>query len=359
MTVNKTKTIFKTTTMFGLIILLLSITVLFPKAFDEVFLNESNAVIDYADIINKTQFFIEKQHVTIMDKDSIILTSVKQLNSIKTGDFFGYLADVSDANGNKCYIVIDAYSGNVIEYAESNSPLYSNVLNKKSTTSYYYSPLNYWFSNSDGICINAMTGATTKVDSLILSANQKSVATNNITTSNQSVGYVAQSPTFNYILNVPDYQQANGYLCINTAILNIIAYWDNNGLPNLITGTINQARTDIQSALVAAGGSGANASIPGAINSYATLHGGYYSDVWNLWNPEFWRLQFEIDYGDPCLVGFPTYYGGGHMTTGVGYNTIDGVNYAIVHDNHSNTPYDVVIAFSEVDFIGSVSILDA
>lgn len=43
----------------------------------------------------------------------------------------------------------------------------------------------------------------------------------------------------------------------------------------------------------------------------------------------------------------------------MGYNTIDGVNYAIVHDNHSNTPYDVVIAFSEVDFIGSVSILDA
>lgn len=46
------------------------------------------------------------------------------------------------------------------------------------------------------------------------------------------------------------------------------------------------------------------------------------------------------------------------MTTGVGYNTIDGIDYAIVHDNHYNTPYDVVIAFSEVDFIASISILD-
>jgi hypothetical protein len=44
------------------------------------------------------------------------------------------------------------------------------------------------------------------------------------------------------------------------------------------------------------------------------------------------------------------------MTTGVGYNIVSGVNYVIVHDNHVS--YDVTIAFSEVDFIASISILD-
>ena len=37
---------------------------------------------------------------------------------------------------------------------------------------------------------------------------------------------------------------------------------------------------------------------------------------------------------------------------------IDGIDYAIVHDNHYTTAYDVVIAFSEVDFVAGVSLLD-
>ena len=63
-------------------------------------------------------------------------------------------------------------------------------------------------------------------------------------------------PDYGYISNVPAYVQASGYVCINTSILNVIAYWDNNGLPDLITGTILQARADIEACLVVAGGLG-------------------------------------------------------------------------------------------------------
>lgn len=224
--------------------------------------------------------------------------------------------------------------------------------------------MEYWAVNSNGTCINAVDGTIATLDEIVGTSSslyEERTAVNYINgtetmTLTSSPMVTMLYPDYGYISNVPAYVQASGYVCINTSILNVIAYWDNNGLPDLITGTILQARADIEACLVAAGGSGANASIPGAINSYATAHGNYYSDVWNIWYPEFFDLQFEINYGDPCLVGFTTYYGGGHMTTGVGYNIVSGVNYVIVHDNHVS--YDVTIAFSEVDFIASISILD-
>lgn len=178
--------------------------------------------------------------------------------------------------------------------------------------------MEYWAVNSNGTCINAVDGTIATLDEIVGTSSslyEERTAVNYINgtetmTLTSSPMVTMLYPDYGYISNVPAYVQASGYVCINTSILNVIAYWDNNGLPDLITGTILQARADIEACLVAAGGSGANASIPGAINSYATAHGNYYSDVWNIWYPEFFDLQFEINYGDPCLVGFPTYYGG-------------------------------------------------
>ena len=118
-------------------------------------------------------------------------------------------------------------------------------------------------------------------------------------------------------------------------------------------------RATIESYLVLNGGSGYNSSIPGAVSAYAIAHGNYDSLIDNIWNPEFFDLQFEISEGYPCLVGFPYYYGSGHMTTGVGYFSMPvGIDYCTVHDNHSDTPENVIISFSEVDFISAVAFFD-
>lgn len=198
--------------------------------------------------------------------------------------------------------MINATTGNVIEFAETASPIATSKYSVISAQSFFYSPLDFWAVGPNGICVNATNGTTANLFDIVGTSvspfSERTVERyiNGIEFVESSSGSVSITayPTFNYILNVPDYQQSGGYYCINTSILNVIAYWDNNGLPDLITGTIDQARADIQAYLVAEeDGPGANSSIPGAISRYATAHGNYYSDVWNIWYPEFFICNLK------------------------------------------------------------------
>lgn len=68
----------------------------------------------------------------------------------------------------------------------------------------------------------------------------------------------------------------------------------------------------------------------------------------------------------PCLVGIRDYYlyadpsdptdPVAHMTTGVGYNRLNGKELVYVHDNWPTTGVDVAIAWTYVDFLFSCAI---
>ncbi len=339
--------------------ILLSLTIMF--SFNSVAIQTATSESIYLTI---SKNFINDYERSSVDVESISICSIIPLYNLSTDALYAYAVDVQDKYHNRAYVIVNATTNVVMEYAEAISVYAQNSATYSNTSIYYYAPYNYLCKNANSY-IDLSTGSTINLTTAVTESSS--------TTERQVYRYIngiktqeterirtttTRSSSMNYILNVPDYQQTSTHLCMNTSMLNIIAYWDANGLPNLITGTIAQARADIEDAFAEAGGIGYNNHIADAVANYVTDHGDYYSDVWLIWNPTFDDYEFEIDYGDPCFAGFPQYYGGPHMTTGVGYQIIDDVEYVIVHDNHYTTPYDVVILFSEVDFVGSVSILD-
>ena len=171
----------------------------------------------------------------------------------------------------------------------------------------------------------------------------------------------AIDPVKGYIEDVPMNVQTTSFPCIPTSLLNVIQYWDERDYPNLIS-TISAAKDDIKAALDAEGGHTKNASIPGAVSSYADDKG-YYGNAVNMSNPDFYDLKYEIHYKYPCLVGFPAgvfHSTLGHMTTGVGYEVLSGIEYVYVYDNYSDDIKEEPVRrkFSECDFICGIEILD-
>lgn len=271
-----------------------------------------------------------------------------------------------DSNGTEAYFVVDLTREMVQEFCESASP-YSQC---DPNNIWYYGPLQYFEADPDQSNLLSEVGSSATYD---LNDYNFDVSEKSSVNSNQAqnlypstpLEYETASSTYPdnlMIENVPDYQQSNGYKCINTSILNVIAYKDSNGFPDLIadTVTISTVRSRIQSCLENNGGAGKNTSVQGAIEEYLSTYTNYDSYIEMMFSPTFHDLKFEIKYGDPCLVGFPTYYGNPHMTTGVGYkiSSTSSIEYVIVHDNHSTTGVNVTIPFAEVDYICGIQFID-
>ncbi len=280
-------------------------------------------------------------------------------------------------------------------FSASSSPYaqVEEVLKTKSFTSndyYFYSPMTYGcgFLNTDGLVdiydINALIcNEEPNEDNVLRNVSFRSVETAETTASNdrrvvgdaeavldyeqrraeldmttlRSIEY----PDYYMISGVPDYQQSSGCLCIPTSMANILGYWDQNGRPDLVPSSQDSNReTYIKNNIVAylqeAGGTTNNNYIDPAFDSYITDNGAYRYVGVGIWNPDYADLKSEI-YGFecPCMIGFPLVYGGGHMTTGVGYSCSSG-NMVIVHDNHSTTTTNVYQNWSDVDFMFSCTI---
>lgn len=176
-----------------------------------------------------------------------------------------------------------------------------------------------------------------------------------ISTVNRRIAY----PDSYSISGVPNYRQSTGCLCVPTSMSNVLSYWDQNGRPDLVPSSQDSDRetyikNSIVAYLTAAGGTGSNDSIDPAFDSYVKDNGNYNYTGIGIWNPSFSDLKSEI-YGFecPCLIGFPLIYGGGHMTTGVGYSCSSG-NKVLVHDNHSRVA--VYQNWSDVDYMFSCTI---
>lgn len=179
-----------------------------------------------------------------------------------------------------------------------------------------------------------------------------------------SVTGISSYPDYSMISDVPYNRQTTACKCIPTSILNVMAYWDENGYDGLFP-SLSRARTEIVDAMCAAfnntGDQTENRCIPYAVETYADSKG-YYGNAVNMFlsaGYDFFDLQYEIVHGYPCLAGFPR--GGpfreAHMTVGVGYEIgSDGTEYVYVNDNHGN--HEDKYEFSELDFISGIEILD-
>ncbi|MBQ4044303.1 MAG: hypothetical protein IJD06_09960 [Clostridia bacterium] len=330
--------------------------------------------MNYSTIINS---FLEKIPHTDISIDTLEVVSVNELYGVRSRSLVAYVVDAVDATKKTAYFIIDANSGKVIEFSECSSPYAIYVkdfadASRSNDLIYYYEPMEYYITDNNSV-INAVSGES--VSSLAFNLAMSDNAIQSLNSITQTIAIASLNPAVaekenakniarnisstivpdGYIYGVPSYLQSSPYVCINTSILNVIAYWDST-YSNLITGTDMQARQEIESCLSAYGGSDSQAAIPNAVALYVTNHG-YYSSVNPIINPSYFDLCFEIDYGDPCLIGIPAsagLYTTGHMTTGVGYVTINGCQYAIVHDNHVTS--DVYIDYSYVDYLCAIQI---
>lgn len=103
------------------------------------------------------------------------------------------------------------------------------------------------------------------------------------------------------------------------------------------------------------GGVSDNDNIPLAVDMYASSKG-YTASATKIWYPSYFDFQFEIYYGDCPLIGFASVqYGGGHMTTGVGYAiTGSGTQTITVYDNHVTYTRTYTFSTTENDFVAAL-----
>ncbi|MBP3393854.1 MAG: hypothetical protein J6M38_05000, partial [Lentisphaeria bacterium] len=141
-------------------------------------------------------------------------------------------------------------------------------------------------------------------------------------------------------------QSQTKQLCIPSSITNAFAYYRNT----LRYTALWASNASISSVAAAIAGymvsPTSNAYIETAVTSYASSKG-YEAFCDIISNPSYYDYKFEIYYGDCPLIGFKEKeYGGGHMTTGVGYYLDEnGQQKIIVSDNHSSSPVEYI--FSE------------
>ena len=322
------------------------------------------------------------------------LVEFRWLHSFETGLITHALFEIIGENGQHGYMIYDCEREESSSFSATASPyaLGEESLRTRSLTSdknyYFYAPMTYGYGilndeslidiydiyeliadkdlNEDNVLRNVSfqsneikkTTSQTRIvvgdTDAVLDYEQRR-AELEVSTTNRSLDY----PNYYSISGVPNYRQSPGCLCIPTSMSNVLSYWDQNGRPDLVPSSQDSSRetyikNNIVSYLTAAGGTGRNDSIDPAFESYIEDNGDYNYTGIEIWNPNYNDLKAEI-YGFecPCLIGFPSIYGSGHMTTGVGYSCSSG-NKVIVHDNHSTEA--VYQSWADVDFMFSCTI---
>lgn len=322
------------------------------------------------------------------------LVEFKWLHSFETGLITHALFEIIGENGQHGYMIYDCEREESSSFSATASPytLVEESLQTRSLTSdknyYFYAPMTYGCGilnnenlidiydiygliadnelNEDNVLRNVSfqsneienTKPQTRIvvgdTDAVLDYEQRRAELDVSTT--RSIDY----PNYYSISGVPNYSQSPpSCLCIPTSMSNVLSYWDQNGRPDLVPSSQDSNRetyikSNIVSYLTAAGGTGRNASIDPAFESYIEDNGNYNYTGIGIWNPNYNDLKAEI-YGFecPCLIGFPLIYGSGHMTTGVGYSCSTG-DKVIVHDNHSAAA--VYQSWADVDFMFSCTI---
>lgn len=150
-----------------------------------------------------------------------------------------------------------------------------------------------------------------------------------------------------------DHNLQGSFMCIPTAISNIMWYWNKNGYSGLTSSTFSDVQTEVQNLMGSSTGS--NSKIPSTVSSYAKSKG-FKGSATSL-SASFNSIKNEYNAGRPCLLGFGT--GGGytapHMTVCCGYYVDSTANYSIVVDGHSSSNvYRVWGSYN--DYVGKVVI---
>ena len=323
-----------------------------------------------------------------------VVVDFKWLHSFETGLITHALFEIIGENGQHGYMIYDCEREESSSFSATASPytLAEEALQTRSLTNnnyYFYSPMAYGcgvLNDNDLVDIydiySLITDEELDENNVIKNVSFHSVEGEKTTKPRERIVVGDADAVFQYeqrraeldalinnrilyypdyysISGVPNYSQSSGCLCIPTAMSNILSYWDQNGRPNLVPSSQDSNREtyikdNIVAYLTAAGGTGQNSSIDPAFDAYIDDNGDYYYTGIGMWYPYYSDLKAEIyGYECPCLIGFPSIYGGGHMTTGVGYSCSYG-NKVIVHDNHSTSA--VYQSWSDVDYMFSCSI---
>ncbi len=273
----------------------------------------------------------------------------------KEGNDYNHISILSSASRETIGYIITDRQGVVVEFSWNESPYEDyRKANRDEMLSInrskaYYQP-GYHYLIEDGEVVPAIS--CLKSDSFdyeIRSENEPSSIT----------GVYSGDYAYSIIAGVPDYDWYIG--CIPTAIGNVIGYWDSHGYPNLMTGTSSSMISEVANYMP---NYQANSFIPTGVHSYCHKAGRYPNNftATNIWNPSYSNYIYQINAGQPTLVGFgggtSDPYGGGHMTAGVGYLIYYPLSqkYVIVHDAWSSTSTDYSVLWGTYnDFICTIT----
>lgn len=293
--------------------------------------------------------------------------------------------DVSCDGIDKGYVIVDYSSYEIIEFSKSASPygeLLDHYISEKKIASiqdkyYIYSPGThavaikslisnqysvYDFTKDTSVSIDLHSKNNSTISNPIKASVLPIIVENAIKT--KGVIPLATGVHYKILTGVPDASYTIS--CIPTAIGNVIGYWDTHGYPNLISSskTIYNAISEVNGNLIAAcGNNTSNSAIPAATQAYCRASGRYPNNftVTNMWNPSYSSFKSQISSGNPALVGFASgnsYYGGAHMTAGMGYYYDDAFpneKYIYVHDAWSTTAADYMVLWSSYnDFMAKI-----
>ncbi|QWI47045.1 S-layer homology domain-containing protein [Bacillus mycoides] len=280
------------------------------------------------------------------------------------GKVKGYLFQIQKDNQDYGYVIVNGsmIGSSIIESTRAGDNPYKDI---REDHAVYAGPIQY-FKKENGLVTNLSTNEIIAKKDLIKNKNIKEEV---LYSSKAFIGNINQQEIYNskIIKNVPDYTWLVG--CVPTAIANIVAYWSENGFPNLLK---NNETSDwlIDTLGTMMGTDRGNGESTGGVK-YGTYTDRIDPALQIYWNnrgyssPDFnyaayKKIPFdtikrELDSGRPYgfSVAKHNLYTE-HYLTGIGYEELiipdlnEKFQTLIVHDTWDSTPEEVYLDYNEL-----------
>ncbi len=266
-----------------------------------------------------------------------------------------YLVELEKNGSLAGYMVVDSLEGMVVEFALGNV----HPLLHKTGEIFYLGPLFYGEVDNAGKIIDLRTKKEISEDILEKIRKRKADFTSKSISPDTIIYY-----DYDYIDNVPDYQQSDNTSmdndCAPTAAATVIMYWDSHGYPNLSSTNNWIDVANVLGDLMDHNDENGVTSdkIEPAIESYITGRNYTNFSVGRDTSPTFSDIDYQIERDQPTLLRLEGYgytkwpeKDDGHLVTIVGtesYMDTEDWNYyynLVIHDNWEITPEDVWISF--------------
>ncbi|MEC2745336.1 S-layer homology domain-containing protein [Bacillus cereus] len=279
----------------------------------------------------------------------------------------GYLFQIQKDNQDYGYIIVNSSNkgSSIIESTKKGNNPYKEVPEGQAV---YVGPLQYL--KKEGNKISSLKTNEIEQKNIVQFEEKKQ----NLISSSR--GYVKENIPNNIpediyrgksINNVPDYTWYRG--CSPTAFANLVAYWSQQGFPNLLKNNESEHQFinnlgdvmgttpgtyDPKGNVIEGGATSINNMVPG-LNKYWNSRG-YSMNAELIESPSFERFKQEIDANRPFVITIlpdSPLYKGAHSVTAVGYEelqifeTNETFRTFVVHDTWSSTPLDVSLDYDE------------